>query len=75
MEKKGGELWPCIDHRSLKQVTDKYHLPLVHAALEQVEAEIVTELNLQSTYNLVCIYKVDKWKTILAPSLATLSTV
>ncbi len=64
--KKDGGLWPCIDYRSLNNITVKfrYPLPLVPAALEHLcGATIFTKLDLHSAYNLIRIRKGDEWKT------------
>lgn len=65
LEKKGRGLCPCIDYRSLNNVTVKYPhpLPLVPAAQELAcETQIFTKLDLHSTYNLIRIKECDKWK-------------
>ncbi|KAK3517125.1 hypothetical protein QTP86_004013, partial [Hemibagrus guttatus] len=67
VEKKDGELRPCIDYRGLNNVTVKfrYPLPLVPAALEQLrEAKIYTKLDLKSAYYLIRIKEGDEWKII-----------
>ncbi len=64
--KKDGGLRPCIDYRSLNNITVKfrYPLPLVPAALEHLRgATIFTKLNLRSAYNLIRIREGDEWKT------------
>ncbi|XP_016370811.1 uncharacterized protein LOC107710542 [Sinocyclocheilus rhinocerous] len=66
VEKKDGELRPCIDYRGLNNVTGKfcYPLPLVPSALEQLrEATIYTKFDLRSVYNLIRIKEGDEWKT------------
>uniref|UniRef100_A0A9J8BDC1 Gypsy retrotransposon integrase-like protein 1 n=1 Tax=Cyprinus carpio carpio TaxID=630221 RepID=A0A9J8BDC1_CYPCA len=66
VEKKDGGLRPCIDYRSLNNITVKFHypLPLVLAALEHLRgATVFTKLDLRSTYNLIQIREGDDWKT------------
>ncbi|KAL0168811.1 hypothetical protein M9458_037033, partial [Cirrhinus mrigala] len=66
VKKKDGGLRPCIDYRSLNEVTIKYRypLPLVPPALEQLRsARYYTKLDLRSAYNLIRIRKGDEWKT------------
>uniref|UniRef100_A0A3B3BMY4 Gypsy retrotransposon integrase-like protein 1 n=1 Tax=Oryzias melastigma TaxID=30732 RepID=A0A3B3BMY4_ORYME len=66
VKKKDGGLRPCIDYRSLNDVTVKYRypLPLVPAALEQLRtARFFTKLDLRSAYNLIRIRAGDEWKT------------
>lgn len=62
LEKKKGSLQPCIDYRGLNQISVKYPYPLprIPSALQQLRsAHVFTKLDLQSTYNLVCMI----WKT------------
>ncbi|XP_048022275.1 uncharacterized protein LOC125252755 [Megalobrama amblycephala] len=64
--KKDGDLWPCIDYRSLNKITVKfrYPLPLVPAVLEHLRgATVFTKLDLRSAYNLIRIREGDEWKT------------
>ncbi|KAK3522835.1 hypothetical protein QTP86_004671 [Hemibagrus guttatus] len=66
VEKKDGKLRPCIDYRGLNTLTVRYPylLPLVPAALEQLQGSVIfTKLDLRSAYNLICIKEEDKWKT------------
>ncbi|KAL0175452.1 hypothetical protein M9458_027782, partial [Cirrhinus mrigala] len=66
VKKKDGALRPCIDYRSLNEVTIKYRypLPLVPPALEQLRsARVYTKLDLRSAYNLIRIREGDEWKT------------
>ncbi|KAI2664082.1 Transposon Tf2-6 polyprotein [Labeo rohita] len=66
VKKKDGGLRPCIDYRSLNEVTVKYRypLPLVPPALEQLRsAKYYTKLDLRSAYNLIRIREGDEWKT------------
>ncbi len=66
VKKKDGGLRPCIDYRSLNDITVKfrYPLPLVPAALEQRRtAKYFTKLDLCSAYNLIRIRDGDEWKT------------
>ncbi len=66
VKKKDGGLRPCIDYRSLNDLTVKfrYPLPLVPAALEQLRtAKYFTKLDLQNAYNLIRIREGDEWKT------------
>ncbi len=64
--KKDGGLRPCIDYRSLNNITEKfrYPLPLIPAALEHLRcATIFTKLDRHSAYNLIRIREGDEWKT------------
>ncbi len=66
VKKKDGDLRPCIDYRSLNDITIKfrYLLPLVPSALEKLRsARYFTKLDLRSTYNLIRIREGDEWKT------------
>ncbi|KAL0147880.1 hypothetical protein M9458_056801, partial [Cirrhinus mrigala] len=66
VKKKDGSLRPCIDYRSLNEITVKYRypLPLVPSALEQLRsAKYFTKLDLRSAYNLIRIKEGDEWKT------------
>ncbi|KAL0202442.1 hypothetical protein M9458_000460, partial [Cirrhinus mrigala] len=66
VKKKDGSLRPCIDYRSLNDITVKYRypLPLVPSALEQLRsAKYFTKLDLRSAYNLIRIKEGDEWKT------------
>ncbi|KAI2665770.1 Transposon Tf2-9 polyprotein [Labeo rohita] len=66
VKKKDGGLRPCIDYRSLNEITIKYRypLPLVPPALEQLRsARFYTKLDLRSAYNLIRIREGDEWKT------------
>ncbi len=66
VKKKDGGLRPCIDYRSLNDLTVKfrYPLPLVPAALEQLRtAKYFTKLDLRNAYNLIRIREGDEWKT------------
>ncbi len=66
VKKKDGGLCPCIDYRSLNNITVKfrYPLPLVPAALEQLRtARYFTKLDFCSAYNLIRIREGDKWNT------------
>ncbi len=66
MKKKDGGLRPCIDYRSLNDLTVKfrYPLPLVPAALEQLRtAKYFTKLDLRNAYNLIRVREGDEWKT------------
>uniref|UniRef100_A0A1A8HXK5 Gypsy retrotransposon integrase-like protein 1 n=1 Tax=Nothobranchius kuhntae TaxID=321403 RepID=A0A1A8HXK5_NOTKU len=64
--KKDGSLRPCIDYRSLNQITvkDKYPLPLLSSTFEPVQdATVFTRLDLRNAYHLVLIRQGDEWKT------------
>ncbi len=66
VKKKDGGLRPCIDYRSLNDITIKfrYPLPLVPSALEQLRSSrYFTKLDLRSAYNLIRIREGDEWKT------------
>ena len=66
IKKKDGGLRPCIDYRSLNQISKSYPypLPLVPVALEQLKgAKFFTKLDLRSAYNLVRVREGDEWKT------------
>ncbi|KAG1956839.1 retrotransposable element [Pimephales promelas] len=69
VKKKDGGLRPCIDYRSLNEITVKfrYPLPLVPAALEQLRtAKYFTKLDLRNAYNLIRIREGDEWKTVFS---------
>lgn len=71
VKKKDGGLRPCIDYRSLNDITTKfrYPLPLVPAALEQLrQARYFTKLDLRCAYNLIRIREGDEWKTAFSTS-------
>uniref|UniRef100_A0A4W5QCZ4 ribonuclease H n=1 Tax=Hucho hucho TaxID=62062 RepID=A0A4W5QCZ4_9TELE len=64
--KKDGDLRPCIDYRSINQITVRYSypLPLIASAIESMHgARFFTKLDLRSAYNLVRIWEGDEWKT------------
>lgn len=64
--KKDGSLRPCIDYRSLNDITvkNRYPLPLLTSAFELLqEATIFTKLDLRNAYHLVRIKEGDEWKT------------
>lgn len=66
VEKKDGDLWPCIDFRILNTITIPYlyPLPLVPVVLEQLQGAIIfTKLDLRSAYNLIRIREGNEWKT------------
>ncbi len=66
LAKKDGGLRPCIDYRSLNNITVKfcYPLPLIPAALEHLcGATVFTKLDFRSAYNLIRIREGDEWKT------------
>ncbi len=66
VKKKDGGLRPCIDYRSLIDITIKfrYPLPLVPSALKQLRsARYFTKLDLRSAYNIIRIREGDEWKT------------
>ncbi len=65
VKKKDGGLRPCIDYRSLNNITCKfrYPLPLVPAALEQLRrARYFTKPDLRCAYNLIRIREGDEWE-------------
>ena len=72
IKKKDGGLRPCIDYRALNLITikNRYPLPLVPSALEQLQgAQVFTKLDLRSAYNLIRIREGDEWKTaFITPS-------
>ena len=64
--KKDKSLRPCIDFRSLNNITikNKYPLPLLSSAFELLEeATVFTKLDLRNAYYLVRIREGDEWKT------------
>ncbi|KAG1933749.1 hypothetical protein F2P79_020467 [Pimephales promelas] len=66
VKKKDGGLRPCIDYRSLNEITVKfrYPLPLAPAALEQLRfAKYFTKLDLRNAFKLIWIIEGDEWKT------------
>ena len=59
-----GDFGPALTTLNKITVKYRYALPLVPLALEQLQgANIFTELELRSAYNLVRIREGDKWKT------------
>uniref|UniRef100_A0A674P365 Gypsy retrotransposon integrase-like protein 1 n=1 Tax=Takifugu rubripes TaxID=31033 RepID=A0A674P365_TAKRU len=63
---KDGTLRPCIDYRSLNEITikNKYPLPLLDAAFAPLHrAKVFSKLDLRSAYHLVRIREGDEWKT------------
>lgn len=66
VEKKDGDLRPCIDYRGLNRITikNRYPLPLMTSAFEILQgATIFTKLDLRNAYHLVRIREGDEWKT------------
>ena len=64
--KKDGSLRPCIDYRSLNDITikNRYPLPLMSSVFDQLQqAKIFTKLDLRNAYHLVRIREGDEWKT------------
>lgn len=64
--KKDGSLRPCIDYRSLNDITikNKYPLPLLNSAFDSLSgAAVFTKLDLRNAYHLVRIREGDEWKT------------
>ncbi len=74
--KKDGGLRPCIDYRTLNNISVKFHnpLPLVPAALEYLRgATIFNKLDLRSMCNLIWIRERDEWKTAFVTLPATMN--
>lgn len=66
VEKKDGDLRPCIDYRGLNRITikNRYPLPLMTTAFELLQgATIFTKLDLRNAYHLVRVREGDEWKT------------
>lgn len=66
VKKKDGGLHPCIDYRSLNDITInfRYPLPPVPVALEQRRsAWFFTKFHLRNACNLIRIREDDEWKT------------
>ncbi|CAJ0948764.1 unnamed protein product [Ranitomeya imitator] len=66
IQKKNGELRPCIDYRGLNAITikNKYPLPLISELFDRLRgAKIFTKLDLRGAYNLIRICEGDEWKT------------
>ena len=64
--KKDGTLRPCIDYRSLNDITvkNRYPLPLLGSAFENLRgATVFTKIDLRSAYNLIRMREGDEWKT------------
>ncbi len=75
--KKDGGLMICMNYRAFNQMTVKfrYQLPLVPAALEQLQGAIgFTKLDLSSAYNLIWICRGMSGSPHLWPLLATMNT-
>ncbi|CAJ0927572.1 unnamed protein product [Ranitomeya imitator] len=66
VQKKNGELRPCIDYRGLNAITvkNKYPLPLISELFDRLRgARVFTKLDLVGAYNLIRIREGDEWKT------------
>ncbi|CAJ0963802.1 unnamed protein product [Ranitomeya imitator] len=66
VEKKTGDLRPCIDYRALNAITvkNKYPLPLISELIDRLRgARVFTKLDLRGAYNLIRIREGDEWKT------------
>ena len=66
VSKKGGGLQLCVDYRGLNSLTKKnrYLLPLICEVLDRlVGVKKYIKLDILDTYNMICICKVDEWKT------------
>lgn len=66
VEKKGGELSPCINYRGLDQITEKFPYPLMlfPLALKQLhDTKTFTKLCLHCADNLMRIKPDEEWKT------------
>lgn len=64
---RDGGLCPSKDYRALSSQMGKLKYPylLVPATLEQLRGtHIFSKLDLHSTYNLVCIWEGNKWKSL-----------
>ena len=64
--KKDGGLRPCVDYRSLNDMTikNRYPLPLITEALDRLQgAQIFTKLDVKDAYNRIRIKDGDEWKT------------
>ena len=68
VEKKSGELRPCIDYRGLNFFTIKnaYPILLITELFDHIKEPMVfTKLDLRGAYNLVRIKEGDEWKTVV----------
>ncbi|CAJ0928188.1 unnamed protein product [Ranitomeya imitator] len=66
VQKKTGNLRPCIDYRGLNAITvkNKYPLPLISELFDRLRgARVFTKLDLRGAYNLIRIREGDEWKT------------
>ncbi|CAJ0958457.1 unnamed protein product [Ranitomeya imitator] len=66
VQKKTGDLRPCIDYRGLNAITvkNKYPLPLISELFDRLRgARVFTKLDLRGAYNLIRIREGDEWKT------------
>lgn len=66
VEKKDGDLRPCIDYRALNRITikNRYPLPTISELFDRVQgSSIFTKLDLRTAYNLIRIRAEDEWKT------------
>ena len=66
VKKEDGSLRLCVYYQALNDITikDRYPLPRIEEILNQVRgAKYFTQLDLQSTYNLIRIKEGDEWKT------------
>lgn len=67
VKKKDGSLRLCVDYHGLNAITvkNRYLLPLIQEALDQVEkARIYTKLDLRGNYNLLRIKNGEEWKIV-----------
>ncbi|SPC63742.1 uncharacterized protein UHOD_11315 [Ustilago sp. UG-2017b] len=72
--KKDGGLRLCVDYRGLNEITIKNWapLPLIEEQLFLLwKAKIYSKLDLRAAYNLICIARGDKWKTVFGTQPAT----
>jgi len=74
IKKKDGKLQLCVDYRELNDITkkDRYQLPLIGEALDQLQGPIVfTKLDIKDAYHNIQIREGDEWKTTLTTKLGT----
>uniref|UniRef100_A0A8C5MZM0 Gypsy retrotransposon integrase-like protein 1 n=1 Tax=Leptobrachium leishanense TaxID=445787 RepID=A0A8C5MZM0_9ANUR len=66
VQKKEGDLRPCIDFRGLNKITVKnaYPIPLIPELFDRLKhSKIFSKLDLRGAYNLIRIKHGDEWKT------------
>jgi hypothetical protein len=66
VSKPGGGFRPCVDYRTLNNITvkDKYPIPIMDTLIDQLSrAHIFSKIDLRTAYNQVRIAEGHEWKT------------